>query len=175
MTKTLIKGIAEQESDPAQILTKVNRELCVDNESLLFVTLFLAILDTGTGRLTYSNAGHNPPARIGPDGAVSWLSLPRGVFLGIMVLTETLGDRRASVSSVKTDGSTGKVSMRAMAGRRRSSRNRSPRRNTRPMVDLSSSGGQGLDRNWWAGRIERNTKSRSECPDRINRAVPGQR
>jgi len=56
----------------------------VDNESLLFVTLFLAILDTGTGRLTYSNAGHNPPARIGPDGAVSWLSLPRGVFLGIM-------------------------------------------------------------------------------------------
>jgi len=84
VTKTLIKGIAEQESDPAQILTKVNRELCVDNESLLFVTLFLAILDTGTGRLTYSNAGHNPPARIGPDGAVSWLSLPRGVFLGIM-------------------------------------------------------------------------------------------
>jgi sigma-B regulation protein RsbU (phosphoserine phosphatase) len=84
VTKTLVKGIAEQESDPAEILTKVNRELCVDNESMLFVTMFLAILDCRTGLLTFSNAGHNPPARIAPDGAVSWLALPRGLFLGIM-------------------------------------------------------------------------------------------
>ncbi|MHC1791973.1 SpoIIE family protein phosphatase [Solidesulfovibrio sp.] len=84
VTKTLVKGIAEQESDPAEILTKVNKELCVDNESLLFVTMFLAILDVATGELTFSNAGHNPPARIAPDGSVSWLALPRGVFLGIM-------------------------------------------------------------------------------------------
>jgi phosphoserine phosphatase RsbU/P len=84
VTKTLIKGIAEQETDPARILEKVNQELCVDNESLLFVTMFLAILDPTTGELVFSNAGHNPPARIGPDGAVSWLALPRGTFLGIM-------------------------------------------------------------------------------------------
>lgn len=84
VTKTLIKGIAEQETDPAQILGKVNRELCVDNESLLFVTLFLAILDPASGELVFSNAGHNPPVRLGPDGAVSWLALPKGVFLGIM-------------------------------------------------------------------------------------------
>jgi len=84
VTKTLIKGIAEQETDPGQILTKVNKELCVDNESLLFVTLFLAILDCATGELTFSNAGHNPPARLATDGTASWLPLPRGVFLGIM-------------------------------------------------------------------------------------------
>lgn len=84
VTKTLIKGNAEQESDPAEILAKVNRELCVDNESMLFVTMFLAILDCGTGEMTFSNAGHNPPARIAPDGAVSWLALPRGLFLGVM-------------------------------------------------------------------------------------------
>ncbi len=84
VTKTLVKGIAEQESDPAEILAKVNRELCVDNESMLFVTMFLAILDFRTGELAFSNAGHNPPALIAPDGAVSWLALPRGVFLGIM-------------------------------------------------------------------------------------------
>jgi sigma-B regulation protein RsbU (phosphoserine phosphatase) len=84
VTKTLIKGNAEQESDPAEILAKVNRELCVDNESLLFVTMFLAILDCDTGELTFSNAGHNPPARIAPDGTVSWLALPRGLFLGVM-------------------------------------------------------------------------------------------
>ncbi|OLN25924.1 Serine phosphatase RsbU, regulator of sigma subunit [Desulfovibrio sp. DV] len=84
VTKTLVKGIAEQESDPAVILTKVNRELCVDNESMLFVTMFLGILDFATGELTFSNAGHNPPARIAPDGTVSWLALPRGLFLGVM-------------------------------------------------------------------------------------------
>jgi sigma-B regulation protein RsbU (phosphoserine phosphatase) len=84
VTKTLIKGIAEQETDPAAILAKVNRELCVDNDSLLFVTMFLAILDIPSGRLSYSNAGHNPPALIAPDGTVAWLPLPRGVFLGIM-------------------------------------------------------------------------------------------
>jgi sigma-B regulation protein RsbU (phosphoserine phosphatase) len=84
VTKTLIKGNAEQESDPAEILAKVNRELCVDNESMLFVTMFLAILDCDTGLLTFSNAGHNPPARIAPDGTVSWLALPRGLFLGVM-------------------------------------------------------------------------------------------
>ncbi|WP_428565038.1 MAG: SpoIIE family protein phosphatase [Solidesulfovibrio sp. DCME] len=84
VTKTLIKGIAEQETDPATILDKVNRELCVDNEALLFVTLFLGILDFATGELAYSNAGHNPPARLAPDGTVSWLPLPRGVFLGVL-------------------------------------------------------------------------------------------
>lgn len=84
VTKTLVKGIAEQETDPAEILAKVNRELCTDNESLLFVTMFLAILDFSTGELAFSNAGHNPPALIAPDGAVSWMTLPRGVFLGIM-------------------------------------------------------------------------------------------
>ncbi|MEA5089339.1 SpoIIE family protein phosphatase [Solidesulfovibrio sp.] len=84
VTKTLVKGIAEQEADPAEILSKVNKELCVDNESMLFVTMFLAILDFRTGELAFSNAGHNPPALIDPDGAVSWLTLPRGVFLGIM-------------------------------------------------------------------------------------------
>jgi sigma-B regulation protein RsbU (phosphoserine phosphatase) len=84
VTKTLIKGNAEQESDPAEILAKVNRELCVDNESMLFVTMFLAILDCDTGEMTFSNAGHNPPARIAPDGTVSWLALPRGLFLGVM-------------------------------------------------------------------------------------------
>ncbi|MEA4858719.1 MAG: SpoIIE family protein phosphatase [Solidesulfovibrio sp.] len=84
VTKTLIKGNADQETDPAAILGKVNRELCVDNDAMLFVTMFLGILDFSTGELAFSNAGHNPPARIAPDGATSWLTLPRGVFLGIM-------------------------------------------------------------------------------------------
>ncbi|QLA17189.1 SpoIIE family protein phosphatase [Desulfolutivibrio sulfoxidireducens] len=84
VTKTLIKGNAESDTDPADILTKVNAELCVDNEQLLFVTMFCAILDFTTGELVFSNAGHNPPVLLRADGATEFLALPRGVFLGIM-------------------------------------------------------------------------------------------
>lgn len=83
VTKTLVKGIAEQESTPSAILDRVNRELIKDNEAMLFVTMFLAILDHRTGELAYSNAGHNPPVLV-RGGAASWVELPKGLFLGVM-------------------------------------------------------------------------------------------
>jgi len=83
VTKTLIKGLAEQEGSPAAILARVNQELLVENEAMLFVTMFLGILDFTTGELTFSNAGHNPPVLLGKDGA-NWLTLPKGLFLGVM-------------------------------------------------------------------------------------------
>ncbi len=84
VTKTLIKGNAEQNVTPAEILDKVNKELCVDNESMLFVTMFCGILDFVTGELTFSNAGHNPPLYIPETGEPRWLELPKGLFLGVM-------------------------------------------------------------------------------------------
>lgn len=59
--KTLIKNLAEAGMSPAEIFTKANRQLCEHNETSMFVTAFLGILDTETGILTYTNAGHNPP------------------------------------------------------------------------------------------------------------------
>ena len=61
VTKTLIKSHASPDSSPASILTAANEELCEDNESSMFVTIFLCILDLRTGSLVYTNAGHNPP------------------------------------------------------------------------------------------------------------------
>mgnify|MGYP000983738209 CR=1 FL=1 len=84
VTKTLIKGNAEVNVTPAEILAKVNTELCVDNESMLFVTMFCGILDFATGELTFSNAGHNPPLYVPSSGEPRWLELPKGLFLGIM-------------------------------------------------------------------------------------------
>ncbi|NDY55411.1 SpoIIE family protein phosphatase [Desulfovibrio sulfodismutans] len=84
VTKTLVKGNAEPGMDPAAILSRVNTELCVDNEQLLFVTMFCGILDFTTGELAFSNAGHNPPVLLRADGATDFLELPRGLFLGIM-------------------------------------------------------------------------------------------
>jgi sigma-B regulation protein RsbU (phosphoserine phosphatase) len=110
VTKTLVKGNAESDMDPAVILEKVNAELCVENEQMLFVTMFCAILDFTTGELVFSNAGHNPPVILRAGGDPAFLEVPRGLFLGIMDDTvyrtgrTTMGPGDALV--VYTDGVT---------------------------------------------------------------------
>lgn len=61
ITKTLIKNEATLGLSPGFIFSKVNHMLTEENESNMFVTSWLGILDLKTGILTYSNAGHNPP------------------------------------------------------------------------------------------------------------------
>jgi ammonium transporter len=61
VSKTLIKSHAVADLSPASILTAVNSELAEHNESSMFVTIFLCILEVSTGQLLYTNAGHNPP------------------------------------------------------------------------------------------------------------------
>ncbi len=43
-------------------ISRTNDELCAGNEAGMFLTAFIAILNTATGELEYVNAGHNPPA-----------------------------------------------------------------------------------------------------------------
>jgi serine phosphatase RsbU (regulator of sigma subunit) len=61
ITKTLLKNQALLGSSTGEILSKVNNLLCAENEEMMFVTVFIAILDIETGELQYSCAGHNPP------------------------------------------------------------------------------------------------------------------
>ena len=58
---TLMKKNPLDEILPGMILDEVNKELYRDNEMCMFVTLFMGILNTRTGKINYSNAGHNPP------------------------------------------------------------------------------------------------------------------
>lgn len=84
VTKTLIKATARDRDGPAEILTQVNAELAADNASNMFVTVFCAVLDARTGDLEYTNAGHNPPVRIGTNGHPQWLKGRPQLLLGIM-------------------------------------------------------------------------------------------
>lgn len=110
VSKTLVKGIAEQDMDPATILDKVNQELCVDNEALLFVTMFCGILDIDSGEMAFSNAGHNYPLFMPRDGQPRWLKLPPGRFLGILedstYITERMTLAPGDKLLVYTDGVT---------------------------------------------------------------------
>ena len=82
MTKTLINSAAHRGSGPAEILSIVNEALCRDNDSCMFVTVFIGVLDTATGALTYASAGHNPPLLLRRAGGVELIRAP-GIAAGI--------------------------------------------------------------------------------------------
>ena len=46
---------------PAEILGRVNKLVCANNEAHMFVTVWLGILEISTGKLTTSSAGHEYP------------------------------------------------------------------------------------------------------------------
>jgi sigma-B regulation protein RsbU (phosphoserine phosphatase) len=82
VTKTLIKSRASDDNSPASVLTWVNNALSVDNESCMFVTLFLGICNIRTGEFHYSNAGHNPPYIKRVSGNVECISNLHGPVAG---------------------------------------------------------------------------------------------
>jgi sigma-B regulation protein RsbU (phosphoserine phosphatase) len=80
--KTLMKGMHEPGLMPGELLQRVNVQLCEENDTLMFVTVFCGVLDFGTGELWFSNAGHNPPLIVRGEREADWLKLPRGFVLG---------------------------------------------------------------------------------------------
>lgn len=57
----LLRALAPQLRSPDATLAAVNRELCINNDECMFVTLFCAMLDLRTGELRYASAGHDAP------------------------------------------------------------------------------------------------------------------
>lgn len=60
-TIRLFQALAKLKVMPAEIATNLNKELAENNESSMFVTMFIGKLDLSTGRLDFCNCGHNPP------------------------------------------------------------------------------------------------------------------
>ncbi len=83
VTLTLMKGMQHQKVSPSGILKQVGHELALQNEHTMFVTVFCGILDTETGVLEYSNAGHLPPILLREGLAPICMDLPKGIVLGI--------------------------------------------------------------------------------------------
>lgn len=82
ISKVLIRSRAADDLSPASILTHANDELSANNDAMMFVTVFLAILNIRTGELRYSNGGHNPPYVKRTDGRVERLDQKHGPVLG---------------------------------------------------------------------------------------------
>ncbi|MBR4170878.1 MAG: SpoIIE family protein phosphatase [Kiritimatiellae bacterium] len=82
--KTLIKDTLINERDPATALTKANAELCRNNPANMFLTAWVGVLDIETGRMTFANAGHNPPLIRRADGSVSFIHERSGCMLAFI-------------------------------------------------------------------------------------------
>lgn len=83
LTKTLLKSKTMPDLEPGEVLSNVNKELCVDNDSCMFVTVFCGVLDIESGEVRYSNGGHNPPYLVSKSKGVMQLNGDTGTALGI--------------------------------------------------------------------------------------------
>ncbi len=111
ITMTLMKRASLQPGiTPAGILSQVNATLSEGNENVMFVTLFIGILNFRAGELAFSNAGHNPPVILSADGGCRFLNLPDGIVLGVMpeaqYLDATIVLERGDAIVIYTDGVT---------------------------------------------------------------------
>ena len=82
MTRSLFRNISLHVSEPNVIVKALNAAVADGNETNMFVTLFLGVLDLHTGVLQYSNAGHNSPLLIGGD--VRKLECDPNIPIGVM-------------------------------------------------------------------------------------------
>ena len=83
VTHSLFLSISSHESNPAHIMQNINESLCRGNESNMFVTFFIGVLDLPTGIMRYCNAGHNPPL-IKKGDSVEPLPAKANLPLGVM-------------------------------------------------------------------------------------------
>ena len=68
---------------PDQMMARVNNALSKSNKAMMFVTAFAAIVDRKNRRMTYANAGHNPPI-CQNNGRICWLDEEADFVLGPM-------------------------------------------------------------------------------------------
>ena len=100
--------LAAQEMMPAEIATRINNALSgEDNETGMFVTMFLGLLDLNTGHLDFCNAGHNPPVLL-RDGKPEFVEMIPNAPVGIIPELEYEGEEIADITNcplfVYTDG-----------------------------------------------------------------------
>ena len=84
ITKTLIKNRAMTGVGPSRILKDVNNQLCAENDSRMFVTVWLAIIDVTTGKGIAANAGHEHPVLRHEGGKYELVVYPHSPVLGMV-------------------------------------------------------------------------------------------
>lgn len=80
-SKILINDHALMGGTPAEILTRVNKQINSSNKAHMFVTVWLGILELSSGKLTTASAGHEYPM-INVNGHYELLKDKHGIAVG---------------------------------------------------------------------------------------------
>lgn len=83
VTRTLLRACAEDESDPARLMERVNTRLASNNPNMMFVTLIVGVLDLDTGLLQWANGGHPGLCRVQHNGGIITLNDRSGPACGV--------------------------------------------------------------------------------------------
>lgn len=86
VTRTLIRSKITKGITSSVIVDQINRDLMQNNDSQLFVTLLLCIIDVKTRTMEYTSAGHNPAYIVTKDGKITSLKDRHGMALGLFDL-----------------------------------------------------------------------------------------
>jgi sigma-B regulation protein RsbU (phosphoserine phosphatase) len=96
------------EIDPGALAQAVNRELCQNNDDRMFVTMFLGLIDTRTGLVSFVNAGHPRPHLLSTTGETRQIdakpAMPLGVRSQSQFQTRTLAILPGDALFVCSDG-----------------------------------------------------------------------
>ena len=82
VTRAVFRTVSARESMPDHIMAALNQTMVDMNETNMFVTLFIGVLDLPTGRMHYCNAGHDAPLLVG--AGVGLLPCDANIPVGVM-------------------------------------------------------------------------------------------
>lgn len=83
VSKVILQSCAMLGQSSADILNRANEAICSNNETNMFVTVWVGILEISTGTITAANAGHEYPVLM-KDGEFKVLKGRHGLVIGGM-------------------------------------------------------------------------------------------
>ena len=114
ISKTILQNFAistHNSKGLAEVVAAANDKLCANNEAMMFVTVFIGVLDLETGEFIFVNAGHNPPVVYhAEENHCDFLDVKKNFVMGPMdgmpFAEQKITFKRGDLIFIYTDGVT---------------------------------------------------------------------
>jgi sigma-B regulation protein RsbU (phosphoserine phosphatase) len=105
---SLFRTLARETIHPADLLTRVSREIYAENAGALYLTCVLVRVDSATRTLTYANAGHPAGLMLGQSGRrlLSRGGPPVGLFPETVYDSDIVSVEPGDIGVIVSDGIT---------------------------------------------------------------------